>query len=485
MSIQFFSKLSQNYIEILEDNEYYDITIEVGKDPNVKIFRAHMIILCHRSSFLRRILTSNKKNNDVLAHIKLSNISPETFQIILRYLYGGIFSLNKQDNLNIIKILIAADELLLHELVDYLQKYLIENKIEWMEQHFELIHRTSFQSNNLSELQQFCTDFMAKSPEKIFKSLDFTSLPEKSLISLIKRDDLQMKEIEVWKHVLKWGLAQNQTFISDPDTWTDENFKMMENTLQNCLPLVRFFSLSSKEFLHKVSPYKKLLNHQLYKDLLNSYMDPDIEPNYSNISLPRNLKISDDIESNIVNLNITSTISRWIDKVDCNSKFSYVRELYLPYKFELLLRGSRDGFSPKKFHGLCDDKPNTITFIKVKGTDEILGGYNPSIWKNCDGCGRPGWGQSYYSFIFSYKNKDVINDLILSRIKNIDKALCYYRYHGPTFGGSDLKLYCSAYGNEHPFDSNVCKQTDYEKRIRDTEDKFYIEDYEVFQITKK
>ncbi|GBC47260.2 BTB/POZ protein [Rhizophagus irregularis DAOM 181602=DAOM 197198] len=79
MSIQFFSKLSQSYIEILEDNEYYDVTIEV-------------------------------------AHIKLSNISPEIFQIILRYLYGGILSLNGQDTLDIFKILIAADELLLHEL---------------------------------------------------------------------------------------------------------------------------------------------------------------------------------------------------------------------------------------------------------------------------------------------------------------------------------------------------------------------------------
>ena len=70
--------------------------------------------------------------------------------------------------------MVAADGLLLHELVDYLQKYLVENKSEWMEQHFELIHRTSFQSNSLLELQQFCTDFMAKSPEKIFKSFDFT-----------------------------------------------------------------------------------------------------------------------------------------------------------------------------------------------------------------------------------------------------------------------------------------------------------------------
>jgi hypothetical protein len=84
MSIKFFTKLSQNYIELLKDDEYYDVTIEVGEDPNVKIFRAHMNILCYRSPYLRRILASNKKNNDnVLAHIKLPNISSETFQIIL------------------------------------------------------------------------------------------------------------------------------------------------------------------------------------------------------------------------------------------------------------------------------------------------------------------------------------------------------------------------------------------------------------------
>ena len=85
MSTQFFSKLSQNYIELLEDDEYYDITIEVGEDPNVKIFRAHVNILCYRSPYLRRELAFNKKNNaGILAHIKLPNLSPEIFQIILR-----------------------------------------------------------------------------------------------------------------------------------------------------------------------------------------------------------------------------------------------------------------------------------------------------------------------------------------------------------------------------------------------------------------
>jgi hypothetical protein len=282
--------------------------------------------------------------------------------------------LNEQNTLEILKVLIATNELLLNELVDYLQTYLIENKVDWIEQHFELTLRTSFQSNNLLELQKFYTEFTTKSPEKVFKSLDFTSLPEKSLVSLLKRDDLQMKEIEVWEHVLKWGLTRNPTITPDPSTWTDDVFKTMENTLQYCLPLIRFCSLSSKEFLEKIHPYKKLLKHQLYEDLLKYYLNFDSEPS-NNFLPPRNVKL----DSKIVNLNIISLISKLIDKVEIESLFACRKELYFPYEFKLLLRGSRDGFTPDKFHSLCDNISKTVTFIKVKGTDEILGGYNPII----------------------------------------------------------------------------------------------------------
>ncbi|CAB4438882.1 unnamed protein product [Rhizophagus irregularis] len=101
---QFFSSLSHNFIEILKDDEYYDITIEVGEDP--KYF---VLILCYRSPFLRRILVSNVNNDSgVLAHInKMSNVSPEIFQ----YIYGGIISLNERELSEILKILSAADKL--------------------------------------------------------------------------------------------------------------------------------------------------------------------------------------------------------------------------------------------------------------------------------------------------------------------------------------------------------------------------------------
>ncbi|EXX75237.1 uncharacterized protein OCT59_025294 [Rhizophagus irregularis] len=478
MATQFFSKLSQNYIELLKDDEYYDITIEVGEDPNVKIFRAHMNILCYRSPYLRRTLDSNKKKNDnVLAHIKLSNTSPEIFQIVLKYIYGGILSLDNKNTSDFLKVLATADKLILQELVDYLQGYLIENESEWLEQHFEFTQQISSQSNNLLKLQEFCTNLMVRSPERVLKSLSFTSLSEKSLISLIESNDLQMKEIEVWEHVLKWGLSQNPTLNPDPKTWSDNDFKTMKNTLHSCLPLIRFYCLSSKEFSQKVRPFQKLLNEQLYEELLNFYLDPD-SVSSQNAQLPRKIKINENIEvicSRIVNSGIVSTISRWIDKITIDDKNFNVS--YLPYKFELLLRGSRDGFTPKKFHELCDNKPNTVTFIKIKGTEEIVGGYNPITWESSDN-----WGKTEDSFIFSFKNKNNFKDSILSKVIDPCYAFANHPICGPKFG-HDIIIY--AQGASANYNVAQCSKRHYEKKIRDSKDIFSIEDYEVFRIIKR
>ena len=82
---KFLTKLSHNLLEILDDDEYYDITIEVGQDPEVKIFRAHMVILNYRSPYFRRNSFTNKKKSDgILAHIKLPEISVGTFLVILK-----------------------------------------------------------------------------------------------------------------------------------------------------------------------------------------------------------------------------------------------------------------------------------------------------------------------------------------------------------------------------------------------------------------
>ncbi|POG53523.1 BTB/POZ protein, partial [Rhizophagus irregularis DAOM 181602=DAOM 197198] len=251
---KFLSELSQNLLEILNDEEYYDITIEVGSDPNVKIFRAHMVILNYRSSYLRRILSKNERKNDgTLSHIKLPTISPEIFQSILRYIYGGKFLFEEYDTLDgIIKILVAANELNLQELVKYLQTSLIENNSDWIEKNFNFIYQTSFENNennSFLELQNYCTDLISKEPDKIFKSLNFSSISEKILISLIQSDNLQMNEIQVWENVLKWGHAQHPELSSDPTRLSKDDISVLKNTLQHCIPFIRFYNLTSKEIL--------------------------------------------------------------------------------------------------------------------------------------------------------------------------------------------------------------------------------------------
>jgi hypothetical protein len=67
------------------------------------------------------------------------------FNFSSRYIYGGKLSLKEYDTSDIFKILVAANELSLQELIPYLESFLIENKKDWVEQYFDLIYQTSFE----------------------------------------------------------------------------------------------------------------------------------------------------------------------------------------------------------------------------------------------------------------------------------------------------------------------------------------------------
>ncbi|GBC06771.1 hypothetical protein RclHR1_07030001 [Rhizophagus clarus] len=468
---KFLSKLTQNLLEILNDEEYYDITIEVGNDPYVKIFRAHMVILYYRSPYLQRILSTNKKKNDgTLVNIKLPNISPETFQIILRYIYGGRLSLNEYDTLDLINVLVAASELSLQELITELQFYLIKNKANWMEQNFNLIYQTSFENDSFLELQKYCTNLISKEPNKIFDSVDFSTIPEKLLVTIIQSDNRQISEIQIWENVLKWGLAQNPELPSDSTNYSKNDFKSLKNTLQGIIPFIKFYNLTSKEFLDKVLPYEKIFPKNLYKDLLRAFLslsDPYSKPSdKSECSMAKESKKT--IDSKIITYQHAELISKWIDKLEITDK------LISSYEFKLLFRASRDGYSGDKFHEICNDQPRTITIVKVKGSSEILGGYNPIEWKS-----NNTRGTTEDSFIFSFNN-DGIENYILSRVINKMKAIYNSSVYGPCFGDGDLIIWRYRFSQNTP----ICYSTKvaYEKSIRGTGDLFGVEECEVFQI---
>jgi hypothetical protein len=125
------------------------------------------------------------------------------------------------------------------------------------------------------------------------------------------------------------------------------------------------------------------------------------------------------------------------------------------------------GFTPEKFHKICDNKPRTVTIIKAKESGEILEGYNPIVWETEYG----DFGETKDSFIFSFK--DGIENYILSRVDNEKFAVYYDDEFGPSFGCDDLAFYG---------DNGYCMKHSYEKPIRI--DYFNAEEYEVFQVIK-
>src|SRR5438309_1749448 len=113
--------------------------------------------------------------------------------------------------------------------------------------------------------------------------------------------------------------------------------------------IIRFYNLTSDEFLEKVYPYKKVLPKELREDLIK-YSIGSNKP--SDKSRPRGINkiISANVDSKIISDKHVELISKWINKVDTSEKPSTL------YEFKLMLRGSRDGFDSEKFHEICDNQ---------------------------------------------------------------------------------------------------------------------------------
>src|SRR5947208_6003000 len=114
-------------------------------------------------------------------------------------------------------------------------------------------------------------------------------------------------------------------------------------------------------------------------------------------------------------------ISGWIDL----KKYSY-KEDELPYEFQLILQGTKDGFSRTIFEQKCYNIEQTIVMMKIKETGVLVGGYNPVCW-NIEGKSpnEHYWIETDKSFIFKIDENQIDNS-ILSRVGYPKSAIHHY-----------------------------------------------------------
>ncbi|RHZ48320.1 hypothetical protein Glove_553g15 [Diversispora epigaea] len=586
MALNFYENLSNDFIKLLENGDEHNIIIEVGERPVMQTFKVHSTVLCYRCPYLYNEFIKSKINNDdKIRIIQKPLISSKVFNVIIKYIYGASVDLENVESSNIFDLLMIANEFQFEELVARLQIFLIENHPSWLKLNFEKIYHSSSQTNNFKTLQNFCDNIIVKNPNLIFESNDFNTLPEAALVSIIQRDDLNLEESKVWDYVIQWGIAQNKILPLNLDDWIKKDFQILKNTLQQCLPHIRYFQFSNEHIMKKIYPYRQILEKDLMSDILKYYISPNEPISSSTILPPRNIF---QITSSIISNEHATEIAFWIDKKEESKVWDYViqwgiaqnkilplnlddwikkdfqilkntlqqclphiryfqfsnehimKKIYPyrqilekdlmsdilkyyispnepissstilpprnifqitssiisnehateiafwidkkevaykinnnPYEFKLILRGSRDGFGKNVFWNLCDQKTNIVVVAKVKDKDEIVGGYNPIGW---DSNFMNQYSETNDSFIFSLKNENIKNS-ILSRVKVSSKAI----FNNPSFG--------SNFGNDFYMERSrlfhILNLEGYEKLIRNTIEKFPIDDYEVFQITKR
>ena len=101
------------------------------------------------------------------------------------------------------------------ELIEDLQNYLIVEKKEWIKQNLVYTHKISSHHQSFNLLHDYFDELISDNPETYFKSDDFVDIEESTLVSILERDDLEVKEISIWDRVIQWGMGQSEEFEKD------------------------------------------------------------------------------------------------------------------------------------------------------------------------------------------------------------------------------------------------------------------------------
>jgi hypothetical protein len=363
---------------------------------------------------------------------------------------------------NILKLLIAVNELNINPLISHIQEFLIEHQTEFLYQN-SIDILDVYQHERFAALWNFCLVKICEEPKILFDSDKFINLKTPLLELLLKRDDLNMSEIEIWERLLRRCIIK-QNIKNDPTKWSKEDTTKIKRELNRLIPLIQFYDIITINLIKEICGYKDILPQDLIYNLLEYHIVHNMKSKAS--LLPRKPKFEFQPGSTLIGTDHITLFASWIDR----KHYSYYSRKKVPYDFKLLYKSCHDGIDTKYFHKNCDKKGATIWIAKIKDSTQLIGGYNPLDWSG------DYWKYTADSFIFNFRNREVISTANVSYVNKKDRAVFCHINYGPTMGN----LYCN---------NNNWTNIDRGERDRypnvGIPANFEVEYYEVFQVIKK
>ena len=160
-------------------------------------------------------------------------------------------------------LLEGANRLGLNTFCTAIGDYLTKHHDQWIKQNILTVYDFASSTDSLHRLGDYCNQLMLSSPDIILKSGNMADLPKTVFINLLKSDELNMDEGDVWVSAIKWTVNQIAGLMDNPTNWSATDVNAVKDIMAECIPHIRLFNISAEAFNQSVVPYIELLPREL------------------------------------------------------------------------------------------------------------------------------------------------------------------------------------------------------------------------------
>ena len=228
--------VSERNSHMFNNSDMSDISFTCEGSDN--ILYAHKYVLGTSSAVFHAMFYGDLAEKNSVVH--LSDTDEKSLEEFLRFLYTDACNLTTD---NVVSVMYLSKKYIVPSLTEKCVNNLessikAENVMSILEQamHFDE-----------SKLEMSCWQFLKSNTKQAVASTDFNNISQKTLASLLRRNDLDIVEVELFRAVLKW--SDFQCLKKDIDA-TRENRR---SVIGDAICDLRFLAMTQKEFAQTVA----------------------------------------------------------------------------------------------------------------------------------------------------------------------------------------------------------------------------------------
>ena len=257
--------------ELLSDVKFVVPASEAESETR-KTIPAHKLVLAISSPVFYAMFYGQLA--EAKDRVELPDCEYDSMLEFLRYLYSDKANLTLS---NVMHVLYLADKYMVPSLAEKCSEYLREN-LSTANVFSILPHAKKFDDKDLEDR---CWEVIEENTEEAVTSDDFVTLERSLIESVVKRERLTVKEVDLFKAVDRWATKE-----SERQGITADGESKRRIIGEDIVKAIRFPLMSQKEFV-SVGLDSRILNFGEMSDLMKFYNDVELTSPLPFIQTPR------------------------------------------------------------------------------------------------------------------------------------------------------------------------------------------------------